>query len=209
MQKQCDFSSAEGKQPNWCTNNRTAASLGGFRSAEPPHVWMERASHGKEQAAWKDVGSCGLQKESPFPSMGFSAWFLPLCLQKPSQLELCIASKGSETSTCQEIYPSASSEESLHSLNPHLCFPCGKVRSQPQLMLGMSQSYHTWEGVINHPSSSTSPCFSFWPCVLCLDVHVPHQDSPCATFSTSFSISSTLRAAIPGGSLSPVLFRSS
>lgn len=59
----------------------------------------------------------------------------------------------------------------------HLCFPSGKVRSQPQLMPGMSQSYHTWEGVINHPSSSTSPCFSFWPCMFCLDVHVPHQDS--------------------------------
>lgn len=140
MQKQLGFPSAEGKQPDWCTNNGTqeGSILGGFRSAEPPPVWMERASHGKGQAAWKEVGRCGLQKGKPFPSMGFSAWFLPLCLQEPSQLELWITSKGCETSACQEIYPGASSGKSLHSLHPHLCFPSGKVRSRPQLMPGMS-----------------------------------------------------------------------
>lgn len=59
--------------------------MGGFRSAEPSRVWMERVSHGKGQAAWKEVGRCGLKKGKPSPSMGFSAWFLPLCLQKLAQ----------------------------------------------------------------------------------------------------------------------------
>lgn len=54
---------------------------------------------------------------------------------------------------------------------------------QPQLMAGTSQSYLTWEGVINHPSSSTSLALASVCCAL-MSVHhtrtvsVPHSPLP-------------------------------
>lgn len=54
----------------------------------------------KNKQPGKKLEDVACKRESLFQVWDFSLVF-PLCLQKLSQLELCVASKGSETSACQ------------------------------------------------------------------------------------------------------------
>jgi len=61
-----------------------------------------------------------------------------------------------------------------------LFIPCILTTASHLRKRGLSrcQAHHrasTCGTGLTHPSSSTSPCFSFWPSALCLGVHVPHK----------------------------------
>lgn len=103
----------------------------------------------KDKQPGKKLEDVACKRGSLFQVCDFQPGFFHSSSRSHLKLELCIASKGCETSTCQSIYPVAISGKSLHS--PLLAIWKSEVPASADARL-MSQSYHMCEGVVTHPS---------------------------------------------------------